>query len=253
MSMARRIVEAIESVRKKRRLWSPVTALHSENLTELARIFGTDKYWKHTYMPHYQRHFELLRTRPLALLEIGVGGYEDPREGGDSLRMWKRYFPNARIFGIDVYDKQHQDEARIKTFRGSQTDEDFLRTVVGEIGTVDIVIDDGSHKNADVIATFRLLFPLIGADAIYVVEDLQTSYWSEVDGVVWDGSSDPSAHTSMNFFKTLVDGVNHAEFPAKNYQPTYFDTHIVSMHFYHNLLFVQKGENRDGSNILRRA
>ncbi len=29
-----------------------------------------------------------------------------------------------------------------------------------------------------------------------------------------------------------------------------WDRHIVSMHFYHNLAFVCKGENKEGSNIL---
>jgi hypothetical protein len=56
-------------------------------------------------------------------------------------------------------------------------------------------------------------------------------------------------HTSMNYFKTLVDGLNYEEFTLGEYAPTYFDRHITSMHFYHNLVFIYKGQNNEGSNL----
>lgn len=83
--------------------------------------------------------------------------------------MWKAYF--------DIYDKTYHDEKRIKTFRGSQTDAAFLKRVAEEIGTIDIIVDDGSHYNDHVITTFKILFPLLSPRGIYVVEDIQTSYW----------------------------------------------------------------------------
>lgn len=226
--------------------------LYGRDLSRLAVAFGTDKEHGHHYARHYQHHFEPLRHKPINILEIGIGGYDDPRNGGHSLRMWKAYFPKARIFGIDIYDKSFHDEHRIKTFQGSQVDEHFLRAVASEIGTLDIIIDDGSHYNDHVITTFKLLFPLLAPDGIYAVEDLQTSYWGgEVSGRNWGGSRDLSApHTSMNFFKSLVDGLNYEEFTIDGYTPTYFDRHIVAMHFYHNLVFVYKGQNNEGSNVL---
>ena len=227
--------------------------IHRNDLSALARAFGTDKQGTHAYARHYERHFVGLRHRALNILEIGIGGYENPRAGGESLRVWKAYFPKSRIFGIDLYDKTALEEPRIKTFRGSQADPEFLRRVVQEIGDVDIVVDDGSHQSEHVTSTFRTLFPLLSRDGLYVVEDLQTSYWTDVAGRQWGGSEDLSApQTSMNFFKSLVDGLNYEEFMSEQYQPTYFDRHIVAMHFYHNLLFVQKGLNEGGSNMLGR-
>lgn len=86
-----------------------------------------------------------------------------------------------------------------------------------------------------------------------MVEDTQTSYWSFVDNDQWGGSSDLTApHTSMNFFKSLVDGLNYEEFTLDEYTPTYFDEHIIAMHFYHNLVFVCKGLNNEGSNRLEK-
>jgi hypothetical protein len=227
-------------------LW-PYNYLYRKNLSKLAILFRTDKEGPHHYTKRYQHHFESLRRRKVRLLEIGVGGYENPRNGGQSLRMWKAYFRKGRIFGIDIYDKTYHDEYRIKTFQGSQVDEAFLRRVAAEIGPIDIVIDDGSHYNAHVITTFMILFPLLSAEGIYVIEDLQTSYWEDAH---WGGSSDLTAsHTSMNFLKSLADGLNYEEFAGDQYAPTYYDTHITSIHFYHNLAFIYKGRNDEGSNM----
>jgi hypothetical protein len=227
--------------------------LHGEDLSRLARLFGTDKESSHFYCQHYHAHFKAMRLKPVNVLEIGIGGYDNPKRGGESLRMWKAYFPNGRINGIDLHDKRMHEEARIKTFAGSQVDEAFLKRVIAEIGTPDIIIDDGSHRSEHVIESFRILFPLLAPRGIYAVEDLQTSYWGPGSPLVddWGGSSDLNApHTSMNFLKSLVDCLNHEEFTQEGYTPSYFDRHIVGVHFYHNLAFIHKGENDEGSNLL---
>lgn len=223
----------------------------NQNLTALAVKYGTDKYGLHHYTPHYENHFRKLRRRKLNVLEIGIGGYDDPKQGADSLRMWRDYFPNAKIFGIDIYDKSFHDETRIKTFQGSQIDTDFLGKVCDEIGKIDIIIDDGSHINKDVITSFKFLFPRLADDGIYAIEDTQTSYWRTAFNVEWGGSSDlKSDATMMGFLKTLVDGLNYEEFANAKYEPTYFDRHIVSMHFYHCLAIICKGNNNEGSPML---
>lgn len=227
--------------------------LFQNDLRKLATVFGTDKEGSHYYAQHYQQHFGQIRKRRLNILEIGIGGYQDPRAGGQSLRMWKAFFPNSHIFGIDIHDKSYHDERRIKTFKGSQVDEEFLRHVVKEIGNVDIIIDDGSHQNEHVIKTFQILFPLLSSNGIYAIEDLQTSYWEYVIGEHWGGSENlNAAHTSMNFLKSLADGLNYEEFTDQAYVPSFFDRHIVSIHFYHNLALIYKGLNNEGSNILKR-
>ena len=213
------------------------------NLTELAKRYGTDKWGNHRYTPHYQRHFQQWRDRELNLLEIGIGGYAREGHGGASLRMWKAYFPNAQIFGLDIEDKSFVDEDRIRTFQGSQTDAIVLKDIVAEAGEIDIVIDDGSHRPADIIATFNILFPLLADRGFYVIEDTQTSYWPE-----WGGDVDPAAGgTTMAFVKGLVDGLNYEEFVVAPYEPTYTDTHVKEVSCYHNLVVIRKGDNREGT------
>ena len=51
-------------------------------LTDLAIQHQTDKWSSHYYTPHYEHHFKHLRDEPVNLLEIGVGGYQDPNAGG---------------------------------------------------------------------------------------------------------------------------------------------------------------------------
>jgi Methyltransferase domain len=217
------------------------------DLVRLATEHGTDKWGRHWYASKYETHFAPRRLEPLTLLEIGVGGYEDPARGGESLRMWKDYFPSARIFGIDHHDKTAMEQDRIRIFQGSQDDRAFLERVVAAAGPLDIVIDDGSHHNAHVAATFEVLFPHLREGGIYVVEDTQTSYWPS-----YGGSLDVDApHTTMNFFKRIADGLNHAEFIRPGYQPGFLDLNVASVHFYHGLVFVYRGRNDEESNILR--
>jgi hypothetical protein len=216
---------------------------HRDDLSYLASLFGTDKWGSHWYTQHYQRYFAPLRHKRLNLLEIGVGGYESAARGAASLRMWKTYFPKGRIVGIDVFDKRHLSEPRIDVRQCDQTDADALLRLAGEYGGFDIVIDDGSHLNDDVIKTFHILFPILRPNGIYAVEDTQTAYWPS-----WGGGIG-SPNTSMAFFKRLVDGINHVEYPAPNYQPTDFDRRITEIAFFHNLVVIRKGQNNEATNM----
>lgn len=151
--------------------------------------------------------------------------------------MWRTYFPKGRIYGIDIFDKSRHDERRIKTFKGSQADDVFLKQVLETTGTPDIIIDDGSHLNEHVIHTFKVLFPVLRDQGIYVIEDTQTSYWKR-----YGGSSEEfnRPDTSMGYLKSLTDGLNHTEFENRTEAPTYLEQHISEIHFYHNLVFIYK-------------
>ncbi|PVG84607.1 methyltransferase [Nocardioides gansuensis] len=228
-----------EETRQERR-----ARLSGYDLTQLAQEFKTDKWGLHRYTPHYQRHLEHLRDREFVLLEIGVGGYQRRGRSGRSLRMWKWFFPKARILGLDIEDKSHVDGGRIRTFMGDQSDPAVLQRIVDEEGAPLVVIDDGSHQPAHVRASFAHLFPLLPDDGIYCIEDTQTSYWPE-----WGGQLDLRARgTSMDLVKDLVDGLNHEEFLLEDYQPSYTDQWVRSVHCYHNLVVVEKGDNREGTN-----
>lgn len=210
------------------------------NLNRLAKIYRTDKNGVHFYTPNYMTHLHKHRLKRINLLEIGVGGYHFPNAGGNSLRMWKRYFPFGKIYSLDIHDKSALEESRIKIFKGNQIDKEFLKTVTDAMGTIDIIIDDGSHINEHVIETFKILFPKLKDGGIYIIEDTQTSYWKEYGGTSEDLNR---PDTMMSFFKGLTDSLNYGDFEIEGYEPSYYDKKIISMHFYHNMVFIYKGDN----------
>jgi hypothetical protein len=218
----------------------------SGQLNYLALIYNSDKFGIHFYTPHYSEIFWPIRKNKNVLLEIGIGGYGIEKSGGSSLRMWKDFFYKSNIYGIDIEPKNFVDQKRIKTFQGSQIDFGFLDNVIKEIGKPNIIIDDGSHVPSDIIETFKFLFPKLQNKGFYAIEDTQTSYWPS-----WGGSLDLNNElTTINFFKKLVDGLNHEEIITESYTPDYFSKNIVEIRFYHNLIIVFKGENCEGSNMV---
>jgi hypothetical protein len=213
-------------------------------LREIAIAFGSDKQSAHKYADTYERHFSSKRFSQVTLLEIGIGGEYDPLQGGASLRMWEEFFPNGHIVGLDINDKSKHAADRITVLQGDQTDLKFLHEVGQRFGPFDFIVDDGSHVCDHVITSFRSLFAYLKQDGIYAIEDLETSYWSHYLGSSRRGRR---RGTSMTFLKGLVDGLNYMEFDIPQYQPTAFDESIASIAFYHNLAFIEKGENSQPS------
>jgi hypothetical protein len=117
--------------------------------------------WRH-YFAIYDRHFAELWTRARRILEIGV-------DHGGSLQLWKRYFPNAEIVGVDIDPRcAEYVEDRITVKIGNQTDRVFLAS----LGEFDIIIDDGSHAPCDQAATFSFMWPR--TKFVYLIEDCHT-------------------------------------------------------------------------------
>ncbi|WP_030373458.1 class I SAM-dependent methyltransferase [Streptomyces rimosus] len=225
---------------------SSAMAGRDRDLGDLALRFGSDKWgvW-HWYTQHYDRHFASLRHEPVRVLEIGIGGYYDPAAGGGSLRMWKNYFSRGIVHGLDIYDKSGLDELRLHTFVGSQNDAGFLRDLAEQHGPFDIVIDDGSHVNEHILASFDTLLPHVRPGGWYVIEDIQTSYWPQYGGT---SGAQAGPGTSIGLLKQLIDGLEHQEANhPRDFSPSYTDRHVVGLHLYHNLAFIQKGDNNEGT------
>lgn len=225
-----------------------------KSLKQLAEFHKCDKAadGHHTYDKPYEFHFAPFVDKPVKLLEIGVGGYDNPNEGGCSLRMWKEFFehPETQIYSIDIFEKSAIQEDRIKIWQGSQSDEVFLNKVADETEELDIICDDGSHVNSDIITSFKTLFPRLKNGGIYVAEDLQTAYWKHYGGGLQPYNGGYKSFSAMEFFKQLADGLNYKEQATEDRgdnipvrQPDYFDLNITSIHFYHNLCFIYKGDN----------
>jgi hypothetical protein len=116
------------------------------------------------YLRHYEWMLTELRDAPINLIEIGVAG-------GPSMRIWRWFFSQAQIIGIDIDPncKRHAGD-RVKIEIGSQIDPVFLDRVCAE-NPPTVIVDDGSHIMEHMIFSFEHLFPKLLPGGIYIVED----------------------------------------------------------------------------------
>lgn len=90
-------------------------------LSSLCEKYNTDKCPKgHNYTQVYELFFRPKRDKAKKIMEIGIGG-------GASLNIWRDYFPNATIYGIDIFDRSKLNSNYIKTFIGDQTKREDLQ------------------------------------------------------------------------------------------------------------------------------
>lgn len=149
-------------------------------LCDLAEKYGSDKVASifHGYTPFYD---ELLRDRPVKrVLEIGIGTpnsmcHMEKYEVGASLRMWRDYFPEAQIWGLDNDVSAMLDPSpRINTMFCDQSSEESLLRVASALGErFDLIIDDGSHQYLHQALTANIFIPrLLAKGGVYVIEDV---------------------------------------------------------------------------------
>lgn len=126
----------------------------------LARFYGTDKSSRgNNYAPHYRHHLGSRRFKKNVVIEIGIGGYDQPLKGGGSLRALRDYMPRSTIVGLDLHSKDLPHLGRrVHVVQGDQSSPDDLGRIIDRFGPPDVVIDDGSHVGGDVIASFNYLF-----------------------------------------------------------------------------------------------
>jgi hypothetical protein len=183
--------------------------------------------WKH-YFPAYQRHLARYVDRPVFLFEIGVSG-------GGSLQLWKKFLgPYARIVGIDTNLDCKFGEDQISVRIGSQTDTEFLQSILDEFGVPDIIIDDGSHVASHQVASFHYLYPRMDRAGVYAVEDLHASYWEHAEG----GLRRPG--TFIEVSKSLIDQL-HGRYTDASELTAFTDT-TLSICFYDSLVIFERGE-----------
>lgn len=141
----------------------------SSVLDVLGRRNGTDKASNgHDYCHWYERFLAPWRDREMTILEIGVGD-------GGSLRMWRDYFPRARIVGMDIDDsKRHHASERIEIVIGDQGDDEALNRIEKE-GPFGVIVDDAGHHDEYQIKSHRRLLSSLLPGGLYILEDISGS------------------------------------------------------------------------------
>lgn len=155
-------------------------------LCDLAKQYGTDKGarvnggWDYT--PIYHDVLEERHNRVTSVLEIGICGFRDIPNNvvGASLFMWRDYFPQAKIFGLDNDSRfVFNDQFRIYTALCNAYDDRQLANALKTFQqnnmsarTYDFICDDAVHDPLPQIDLCLMLWPYLKPGGIYAIEDV---------------------------------------------------------------------------------
>jgi len=162
-----------------------------ERIIEVFEKYDTDKNSKgHNYGPYYAQH---LPESVNKILEVGV-------HKSESLRAWHEIYPEAHVFGLDLFSEHEPlNESWLTCFRGSQADDKVLDNV-RLFGPFDVIVEDGSHQSRHQWMTF---FGLVDCCKLYCVEDLQCC-------------ENPFWRTGMSYESTMLSMMKNGLFPYEN-------------------------------------
>jgi len=200
-------------------------------LTDLAEKYRTDKGYGHHYTEVYEYFFYPVKYDTKKILEIGIAG-------GASLKMWRDYFPNAVIYGIDINDESALNSPTIKTFIADQSDRKKLQAFIDAHGDgFDIILDDGGHSMEQQQISFGYFFKYLKSGGYYIIEDMHTSIFAYYHAEYGALPTEDNTTLTMvnNFVKT---GGIDSKYMLKE-ESDYLNANIV----YCNMLSRDKGRS----------
>lgn len=131
-----------------------------------ADIGCNDKGGTHSYIEPYELLFDRFREG-CTIMEIGVAM-------GDSIKLWNEYFSKSDITGVDlsiIFEPiTPMNGNKITTLAKDGTKPELLAAIGDK--KFDIIIDDGSHMEADQITTFNMLKSRMNPGGLFIIEDI---------------------------------------------------------------------------------
>lgn len=174
-------VNTDEVMKSLQQIWSDLAAAGYE----------TDKGSVHSYIPVYQGMLEDYRHKAKNVLEIGLFN-------GHSIRMWKEYFTNADIHGVDCDERPHGGMADLRPMINEgwnihimdATDHAAVELLF-RWKRFDVIIDDAGHHIDQQLYLREVFRNFVARGGIYIIEDIQDidrtgSMFEEIGGEVID-------------------------------------------------------------------
>jgi precorrin-6B methylase 2 len=145
---------------------------------------GTDKHSLTAELGHdyvrgfYNEEFKKYADKEIRLLEIGV-------YTGASLGLWQKYFLKGQIVGLEKYEGLIQEKYTTLDRVTLGICNAYDPRVAEQLGTFDIIIDDGSHELPDLKTFIELYLPLVNEGGLLILEDIaEPVYFQELTEVV---------------------------------------------------------------------
>lgn len=206
-------------------------------LHEISNTHKTDKNFEHNF---YRRVYdnELINIKETAtkVCEIGVRGlWEDIGwSNGNSLRVWRDYFTNAEVLGLDI-DTSGFDSLgeRISVDYIDQSNKDQVVKYSTNLVDYDLIIDDGSHRMYDQQITFAYFFKSLKSGGIYILEDLHTSPEVNIPekNRIWSWG-EPGKITTLEMLKTFTEDTTIVSDYLTVEEKNYLKVNIESVNVY---------------------
>lgn len=202
-----------------------------KTLTQLCDSFRTDKCpGAHGFIEIYEPLFTPMRLDSIRFFEIGI--YK-----GLSHLMWRQFFPNGEIFGIDLRDYTKESQGTgIMTYVANQANRGNLQDFIGVSGgEFDVILDDGGHHMNHQQISLGYLFPHVKPGGMFIIEDVHTSlpfFYPDTAFEVNQNGSNTTLLMIENYIRTgLMESVYLT--PEEN---VYLQNHIarIELHYINN-------------------
>ena len=155
------------------------------SLEELIDNTLTDKNTTHSYLPLYNQLLIHKKETAKNVLEVGIGDFGD--KNGGSIKLWKSYFTNATIYGVDilstdrVIDELFNDDRVVLYTSTNAYDNHFVVTnFLNKNIRFDFMLDDGPHSLESMKKFIRLYSELMTDDGLLIIEDVQSWDWIDI-------------------------------------------------------------------------
>jgi hypothetical protein len=178
------------------------------------------------YFEIYENIFRKFVNKKITFVEIGIGD-------GGSLFMWKNFFgKKARIIGIELNPEAKKlEKFGFEIFIGNQSEPLFWKQFYNKVGKIDILLDDGGHKNIQQITSFMESYKFINPNGLIAIEDTHTSYMKK------KGFNNPSKYSFINFCNTLIESI-HRRNPMLDKRLNNFSKKIESIFFFDSIVSI---------------
>lgn len=134
----------------------------------------------HNYVRAYDFFLRSSRNKEIRFCEIGLlrGGMRKPlltdtNSIAPSLRMWRKYLPNASIVGFDIRRFAEPNDPKCTIIQGDQSSREDLQKIIDKYDEYDFIIDDALHASPHQQITLSFLFPHIKSGGVFFIEDLR--------------------------------------------------------------------------------
>lgn len=203
----------------------------SQSLTEICDTFPTDKCMdRHGFLEIYEPLFEPMRDDSVRIFEIGI-------LRGLSHLMWRNYFQNGEIYGIDLKDYSAvASKDGIKTFVADQSNRDDLKAFIEfSGGNFDVILDDGGHAMDHQQVSLGYLFEQVKPGGLFIIEDVHSSLPEYYPDSAFKVNSDESNTTLLMLEAFVRTGEIYSQYITEE-EKAYLKANIerVELHYRNN-------------------